>query len=400
MKFASLGETASLAKKIASAGSKSMVISDHFKYYGGVPFGHISQEYLFSSSVMPLNSIIEFFGDEGSCKTSLVLALLDQLFLVPGGEGRLINTENKLNLPLIQSLISPEADAEARFKIDNCDSQESAQAVITAYVKELRAKTFNKKRCDHMPHLLGLALDSFRVASETTVDSIESDGHAKKNYAVEANLWRSYMGSYTAMASMLPMVWMIVNHLVEKDSATGYGKVKDTGGGRALKFYETYRICVSKVKTNKSKSEVYTDLSLRTYKNSNGPVGNKIYPRIIYKSANKGEGGDEGTLSRTTVDWSVADALLLTGADIPRDALRRDGVCCVKESSKAGLYNDEVLGLSGVPFSEIHQAIYSDPERLSMLRKHLDISTFKTIEQLWEDGWFYGAKPLLSGDDD
>jgi RecA/RadA recombinase len=399
MKFASLGETAALAKSIAKSGAKSMAISEHFKYYGGVPFGHISQEYLFSSSVMPLNSIIEFFGDEGSCKTSLVLSLLNQLFLEPGGEGRLINTENKLNLPLIQSLISPEADAEMRFKIDNCDSQEAAQSVITAYVKELRAKTFGK-RCDKMPHLLGLALDSFRVASETTVDSVESDGHSKKNYAVEANLWRSYMGSYTSMASMLPMVWMIVNHLVEKDSANGFGKVKDTGGGRALKFYETYRICVSKVKTNKSKSEVYTDIMLRTYKNSNGPVGNKIMPRIIYKSSNNTEDGEDGQLHRTVVDWNVADALLLTGADIPRDALRRDGVCCVKESSKAGLYNDDVLGLSGVPFSEIHQAIYSDPERLSMLRKHLDISTFKTIEQLWEDGWFYGAKSLISGDDD
>lgn len=398
MKFASLGETAALAKKIAKS-AKSMAISEHFKYYGGVPFGHISQEYLFSSSVMPLNSIIEFFGDEGSCKTSLVLSLLNQLFLEPGGEGRLINTENKLNLPLIQSLISPEADAEMRFKIDNCDSQEAAQAVITAYVKELRAKTFGS-RCDKMPHLFGLALDSFRVASETTVDSIESDGHAKKNYAVEANLWRSYMGSYTAMASMLPMVWMIVNHLVEKDSANGYGKVKDTGGGRALKFYETYRICVSKVKTNKSKSEVYTDIMLRTYKNSNGPVGNKIMPRIIYKSSNNTEDGEEGQLHRTVVDWNIADALLLTGADIPRDALKRAGVCCVKESSKAGLYNDEVLGLHGVPFEEIHRAIYSDPDRLSALRKHLDISTFKTIEQLWDDGWFYDAKPTGSGDDD
>lgn len=399
MKFASLGETASLAKAIAKVG-KSMSISEHFKYYGGVPFGHISQEYLFSSSVMPLNSIIEFFGDEGSCKTSLVLALLNQLFLEPGGEGRLINTENKLNLPLIQSLISPEADADSRFKIDNCDSQENAQAVITAYVKELYAKTFGK-RCDHMPHLFGIALDSFRVSSETTVDSIKSDGHAKKNYAVEANLWRSYMGSYTAMASMLPMVWMIVNHLVEKDSPTGYMKVKDTGGGRALKFYETYRICVSKVKTNKSKTEVYTDIMLRTYKNSNGPVGNKIYPRIIYKTADTSEGEDgEGKLHKTVVDWNIADALLLSGADIPRDALRKEGVCCVKESSKAGLYNDEVLGLHGVPFTEISTAIYSDPERLSALRKHLDISTFKTIEQLWEDGWFYGAKPAGGGDDD
>jgi hypothetical protein len=196
------------------------------------------------------------------------------------------------------------------------------------------------------------------------------------------------------------MVWMIVNHLVEKDSPTGYMKVKDTGGGRALKFYETYRICVSKVKTNKSKTEVYTDIMLRTYKNSNGPVGNKIYPRIIYKTSETPEGDDgESKLHKTVVDWNIADAILLSGSEIPRDALRKDGVCCVKESSKAGLYNDEVLGLHGVPFVEISNAIYSDPERLSALRKHLDISTFKTIEQLWEDGWFYGAKPA-GGEDD
>lgn len=114
----------------------------------------------------------------------------------------------------------------------------------------------------------------------------------------------------------------------------------------------------------------------------------------MYKSAN-----EEGT-PNTYVDWTIADARLLSGPDIPREALKRAGVCNVKESTKAGLYSDDVLGVSCVPIEDILEKIYSDPARIGRLRQELSIYTAKTLDELWEDGWFFDARALEESDEE
>ena len=167
------------------------------------------------------------------------------------------------------------------------------------------------------------------------------------------------------------------------------GKVYDVGGGAALKFYETYRIQVKAIAKKSIQSAVYTDLALKSFKNSNGEANQVIYPRISYKAPDQPEG-------RIVVDWNIADAKLLSGQDIPRSKLAADGICDVKESSKAGLYNDAVNNLKMVPIEDIIQNLYESPDKLAAFRAHLGISTNRTVEELWEDGWFKDAKPASS----
>lgn len=92
----------------------------------------------------------------------------------------------------------------------------------------------------------------------------------------------------------------------------------------------------------------------------------------------------------------MADAKLLTGTDIPRSVLSSEGVVDVKESSKAGLYNDAVTGMKMVPITEITSSLYADEERLAKFRRILAITKNKTIDELFADGWFKDAKASVN----
>ena len=66
----------------------------------------------------------------------------------------------------------------------------------------------------------------------------------------------------------------------------------------------------------------------------------------------------------------------------------------MKPATEKGLYNDEVLGLKKVPIQEITAAIYADPDRLKAFRAIHQIMTYKTLEEMYEEGWFFDAKKL------
>ena len=288
----------------------------------------------------------------------------------------------------MRGIVDPEVLSDERFAVSRATTLERAQSVLLTLAKEINSLTHGKKR-DSNPHLLGIALDSFRVASEATLDAVLKAGHASKSFAIEANLWRQFLGAFMSLMQYVPMSLIVVNHQVEKESPNGYGKVYDVGGGMALKYYETYRLQVKAIKKTSLVNDVYTDLSITSFKNSNGEAKQTINPRIVYKSPDLDS-------TRVLVDWSVADARLLSGSDIPRSKLTSEGVINVKESSKAGLYNDEVSGLKLVPISDITQALYEDADRLAKFRAIMGITKNKTIDELYDDGWFKDAKAGVS----
>ena len=385
--FAKMQETAAMARAIAKSGAISSGLEAVKRFYGGPDLGSIALEYLLSSNVLPLGIILQLFGPEGSGKSTLAADLLNRCFLANGGEANLIDTEQKINESLMRGIIGDAPLQDGRFTVSRAPVLEQAQTVLTTLAKELNRLTHGAKKGED-PHMLGIALDSFRVASQATIEAVLKNGHASKNFAVEANLWRQYLGAFMSLLQYSPMTLIIVNHQVEKESPMGYGKVYDVGGGLALKFYETYRIQVKTIRKVSKVNEVYSDLCLTTFKNSNGEAKNQVNPRIVYRSPTLEEGS-------VLVDWSVADAALLAGPDIPRSKLASEGVCNVKETAKSGLYSDDTLDLKGVPISEITAAIYADADRMKKLREILGITVNHTLDELYEDGWFREAKAAI-----
>ena len=390
--FGKLEKTAALAKQLAKTGAVCTDVSEMQRYYGGPELKHLALEYLLSSNVFPLGIILQLFGAEATGKSTLAFSLLNEYFARIGGEANLIDTENKINNSLLESIMDREVIEDDRFHIYRATTQEKAQSVLTILAKEINRVTHGKGR-DSVPHLMGIALDSFRVGSEATQAEVLKAGYASKAFAVEANLWRRYLSMFSSMLQYVPMSLIVVNHQVEKESPMGYGKVYDVGGGAALKFYETYRIQVKAIGKKSTQSEVYTDLALKSFKNSNGEANQVIYPRIQYKSPDQEE-------DRIVINWNIADAKLLAGQDVPRSKLASEGICDVKESSKAGLYNDVVNNLKMVPIEDITQNLYETPDKLNALRAHLGININRTVEELWEDGWFRGAKASSGFDED
>ena len=267
--FAKMQSTAAMAKAIAKSGVVSAGLDAVKRYYGGPELGNISLEYLLSSTTYPLGTILQLFGPEGSGKSTIAVDLLNRCFMSIGGDGHLLDTEQKINESLMRGIVDPAVIEDERFTVSRTPTLEQTQAVLTTLAKEINALTHGKRR-DANPHLLGIIIDSFRVASETTLENILKAGHASKAFAVEANLWRQYLGAFVGMLQYTPMSLIVVNHQVEKESPMGYGKVYDVGGGMALKFYETYRIQVKTVKKTSQANDIYSDIVLTTFKNSNG----------------------------------------------------------------------------------------------------------------------------------
>lgn len=388
----SMKQTANVAKQIAKHGAVITDVEEMYKFTGGPELGNISLEYLFASNILPLGTIIHLFGPEGCGKSTMAMHFLDRYFMTLGGDGHIIDTEGKMSIPVIKSIVSPESIDEKKFTIYRAGSLEAAQGVVTTITKELSKATFEAKK-ERIPHLIGAVIDSFRVTSELTQKGIKDDGHATKQFAVEAALWRSFLSTMGPEMLYMPMALFIVNHMTEKESGTGWGKVKDHGGGQALKYHISYSFLLQSISKVSNKTTVYADLSIQSYKNSGGEGKLKIFPRIGYKAPDLED-------DKFRIDWDIADAKLLSGPDIPRDALKKEGICAVKESSKAGLYSDEVLGMSCVPIQEIVQRIYSEPDRLAALRKQLGIYKYKNLDELWESGWLFDAKVSSGGSDE
>ena len=308
---------------------------------------------------------------------------MKRFFLDIGGDALLVETENKLNVPLFKRMLQ---DQYSRLQQARTTVLEPAQAAMTVFAKQIREDTRKKNL------VLGcIDVDSIRVLSENTAEATESAGSAARNYAIEAQLWRTYLGAFMNMIQDMPIALIMVNHAREEAVEGTSAKVLGCGGGKAIKFYESYRILVKTEKRVELVKSSKSVLKLTTKSNTNGPRDRIIKPEIIYR------GGDT---DQVYVDWTAADAELLTSDRILKSALAERGVCAVKAATEKGLYNDDILGLKRVPIEEITNAIYSDPDRLQAFRDIHQIATYKTLEELYEQGWFFNSGKLSKEDED
>ena len=382
--MAVLSSSQNTAKMLMKSGVRPAVGREEVtKYFAGPPLLHPSLEYLFGLTVFPYSTLVHIYGPSGCGKTTLGLDLLNRFSMSIGGRGVVVENEQKLSAEVLYGIIGDMHSEQ--LIVANADDLESTQAAITLYAEEVLTKTFGKKADRSNAYCQLGMIDSFRVLCRATKDKLKKSKFAVASFAVEANLWRQYLGAYVGMQNRAPLGLIVINHLVEKTNKMGM-LVEDTGGGKALHFYSAYEISVKKVRKVKNKTMCFTDLCLCTTKNSNGVDKQKIYPRIWYDSPDLEPG-------RFKVDWSQADAVLLSGSMIPRDQLAKQGICNTKVSSDNDqLFSDSILGLTKVPITEIVSALYADPERLKAFRKLLSISTaYHTFEELWENGWYQHA---------
>lgn len=387
---------ANQAKKLAKAGITSETIESISSRMGGPSWDNLALEYFHGANTILLSHIYQIHGPEKSCKSTLALYFLRRYFAALGAESHLIETESKISPQLVKAIFQPtleqiEQGLELNLQIDQQGILENVQTILTVKAHamcEYLVKEAKKPKAERSPSMLGISLDSFKAKSKHTVENIRKLGHTERAFPLETLLWASYLSSYKEVSRRLPITLFVINHSSVSKNSQGFN-VYDVGGGVALKYYETYQWRVESVGQQLNKSVVATNLKMTMERNSMAISKRRIFPTVVYKSPDLEPG-------MVKVDFSTATANLLTGDDIHRSELAKAGVCDTKASTKPGLYNDAVLGLKLVPIEEIEQAIYSDPEKIKKFREIEGISTFNTLDELWDNGWFFNDLGVTS----
>jgi len=205
----------------------------------GVPVRPLMLQRMLGTDVLVLSKIVEMAGPTGSCKSALLFHLMRE-FLEQGCLAVLVESENKFNPAFFSSILGPYADSAT--VIDGCTTLEKYQSAILDVVKAYKTahtargkeladwEKSNKKdkgeRPSPMPPLL-LGLDSLTVSSEESMKSIDTDGHASRQFPAEALFNSRFFATLPDKLEELPITFIYTNHRMQAMQEGG-GKF---GGG-------------------------------------------------------------------------------------------------------------------------------------------------------------------------
>lgn len=338
-------------------GPGAMYTADkHVQHHVGVPFPALALEYLFGSNILFLGAGYGLAGPSQSFKSSLAIEL-GRLLASYGSFNFLTETEGgKISGAIIKSIYG---DLASRMRMRLVSSVEAAQ-------KDL---SFNfgwiQKEYPDRNHMFGMFLDSLNgPSSDERHEAIKKQGHATRDFPVEALLWTKWLQDWLPKLTGWPVVLIFVNHQkLALDGKKGYRHP----GGDAQDFYSTVYMHVQRVRTNEGIEKAITQLTVKTVKHSFMLPGRKINTVFVLDKATR----------RLYFDWDHSTADLLTDKDVkPRVA---DIIEVSSNSTSLTAltrhFTCKRLGLKEVSGTELGQAINTDAALKAELREALLIST-------------------------
>lgn len=213
----------------------------------------------------PEGRIIEVFGDEGSCKTTLTLEAAGQACL----EGKYVlyvNMEKSLNLSLMRTVrtLRPFLD-RAIEKLKNnepFDPKDCPLWILRASNGEQALESI-RKFASMFPGSMTI-LDSIDAAQP---EAVMSGAVGENKVGNLPKLMSDAMRKLIDVSEANKVAMIFINQVREKIGVM-YGDPRDTSGGRAMKFYASQRIQLMKP----GKAQVFADSD-----------GNKIGVIVRYK---------------------------------------------------------------------------------------------------------------------
>lgn len=207
-----------------------------------LPLPALSLRYLFQSNGMALGRMTMVFGQEGSCKSSLLYEAFRWHRRAGRGKAYLMESESKDSPALRNALL--EYDAKA-CDILSCGSLEDWQEGITKYLDFIQ-ELLDKGR-DGAPGVgrsLAICIGVDSLVGKSTRESqanIGKQGFATREHPIEALIISRFMKAMPQRIAEWPISIWGTNHL--KPSTDFMGRpVDNVGGGMSLKFQETYGI--------------------------------------------------------------------------------------------------------------------------------------------------------------
>ena len=210
----------------------------------GLPLPALCLRYLFQSSTFPLSRIMQITGEEGSAKSAFLYEIF-RWHMVYGGGAILAENENKDSPVLRHSILQWQEQFLKRMVVKPTDSLEAWQSVFTTFVQTAK-KMMDAKDGPGRTVPMCIACDSLMAtAPQAEIDSVNKDGHAKRGYALAANLIARYMRTMPSMLKEYPFTVVGTNHLKPTTDLRGL-PVNNIPGGKAVKFMETFEVEMKK----------------------------------------------------------------------------------------------------------------------------------------------------------
>jgi RecA/RadA recombinase len=319
----------------------------------GIELPSFSLQYLLHSNIIPLSKIIGLAGAPASSKSGMLFELF-RLFIEAGGVAHLVETENKLNVQYLRSIVG--GDKVGRVRIDPVKSVQLAQDAVTSAIE------YYKDRCPDRNLPLIIGIDSLAGStSDALSEEITKAGHAEKSYPEAALLWSNYFKVLCSSLTGLPITVAFTNHLKDKIDA-GPAQVKTKGGGVSQDFHALIYLYMTRIKPIDQVSREGNLIKIQAYKCGLGPSLRVIEAPILWDFVTP-EGATD-PIQTTTWDWNAATGRLFAGDEMPKRILDK-----VDITSTSNRYSSRALGVSKVTDSEIGAAIAGNAEMMTALRQ-------------------------------
>lgn len=215
-----------------------------------IPSGCYAIDRVIGCGGLPRGRIIEIYGEPSSGKTATTLFLISQI-QKRGGECVFIDAEHAFNTEFASTI---GVDTKRLYMSQPTDLEE-AMDTVRAFV--------NTNSIDL------IVVDS--VPALVPRKEIEGEEMLKDSMAVQAQLMAKALRIMTGEVARSKTVVIFINHLKEKIGVY-WGEKTTTPGGKALKFYASVRLAVSKgEKIEAGGRQIGNKVKIRAVKNKVAP---------------------------------------------------------------------------------------------------------------------------------
>ena len=365
-------------------GERSYMGRDCDLYLTGFLLKFLSLRWLFDSNVFPIGKLIRIYGLPRMQKSTLSYEFL-RMFGEAGCDamGYVENEAGKYSPSLFQSFLR-----DLSVMVIHSKTAQEAQMGLNLLRKEIQ------KGYPDRDHLGCLVLDSLNgTSAESKHKQLNEDDHMSKAFPEEANIWSSFLQTYTAEMLGWPITLIMTNHLKKEvtDQKAGFGGPKmRTPGGDAQHFHSAVDIRVARdqdfkpFQTLSYQGKVVTRthnrlrMYLKTDKSSIGSDNQRVIVNMVFWN-------DDNNQQITFFDWWGADAMLyhamVSGGEHAPSIGDRKALAAICDVDVArGLYTSKALGLKAVTDHEFGWEMQKHPDMTEAISKVCGIKTHPVFD--------------------
>lgn len=281
----------------------------------GLPLPALCLRYLLQSTTFPLSRITQITGQEGSAKSAFLYEVF-RWHMTYGGGAVLAENENKDSPELRHSILQWNPTWLSRLVVQPAYAMEDWQDIFTTYVSISRDQQDHKDGPGRtVPIAFGV--DSIMAtAPRDEIAAVIKEGHAKRGYALAANLIARYMRTMPERIKNYPFSIIGTNHLKPGTDARGL-PTRNVPGGKAVPFMETYEIEMAQANNKDIDKLEYGGLRIQmtARKNSLGPSRKRIQAELLWWYQPDASGTNR---QHTAWDWDTATIELLLSFELAK----------------------------------------------------------------------------------